>query len=289
MSAPQPAPRPDRRPDAAPDGLTLTARAPGRERTVVAVGDVRFGGEKVVIVGGPCAVESADQITGIAAAVARAGGAMLRGGAWKPRTSPYAFQGLGREGLELLAAARRSSGLPFVTEVLDPRDVAEVAEVADMLQVGSRSVQNFPLLREVGASGKPVLLKRGMMTTIGEWLNAAEYVLAAGGRALVLCERGIRTFEPSLRNTLDVGAVAVLRSRTHLPVIVDPSHAAGDRAFVPDLARAAIAAGADGLLVEAHIDPEHALSDGDQSLTPAEFAALTASCRAVARAVGRDL
>ena len=214
---------------------------------------------------------------------------MLRGGAYKPRTSPYAFQGLGREGLELLAAARRASGLPFVTEVLDPRDVAVVAETADMLQIGSRSVQNFPLLREAGASGRPVLLKRGMMTTIAEWLNAAEYVLSAGGRDLVFCERGIRTFEPALRNTLDIGSVAVLRDRTHLPVIVDPSHAAGDRRYVADLARAAVAAGADGLLIETHDDPDRALSDADQSLRPDEFAELVASCRAVARAVGRDV
>jgi 3-deoxy-7-phosphoheptulonate synthase len=278
MNAPQP-----RR------NLPLTARAPGRERTIVGVGDVRFGGKRVVLVGGPCAVEDRAQILGIAAAVAAAGGSMLRGGAWKPRTSPYDFQGLGAEGLDLLAAAREATGLPIVTEVLDPRDVATVAGVADMLQIGSRSVQNFPLLREAGASGKPVLLKRGMMTTLDEWLNAAEYVLAAGGGDLVLCERGIRTFEPALRNTLDVGAVSVLKDRTHLPVIVDPSHAAGDVRHVAALARAAVAAGADGLIVETHLDPAAALSDGDQSLTPAAFAALAAECRAVARALGRDL
>ena len=281
-----PAPHPEKLPVS---GTPLVSRAPGQASTVVQVGGVRFGGEKVVVIGGPCAVESLDQISGIAVAVARAGGSMLRGGAWKPRTSPYAFQGLGREGLELLAEARRASGLPFVTEVLDPRDVEVAAEVADMLQIGSRSVQNFPLLREAGASGKPVLLKRGMMTTVAEWLNAAEYVLAAGGRDLVFCERGIRTFENALRNTLDVGSVAVLRDRTHLPVIVDPSHAAGSRRYVADLARAAVAAGADGLLIETHGDPDRALSDADQSLTPEDFAALTASCRAVARAIGRDL
>jgi 3-deoxy-7-phosphoheptulonate synthase len=269
--------------------LPLVSRVAGQATTVVAVGRVRFGGDQVVVIGGPCAVESPEQIASIATEVAGAGGHMLRGGAWKPRTSPYAFQGLGRDGLTMLAAARAASGLPFVTEVLDPRDVEAVAEVADMLQIGSRSVQNFPLLREAGASGKPVLLKRGMMTTISEWLNAAEYILAAGGRDLVFCERGIRTFEPAMRNTLDVGSVAVLRERTHLPVIVDPSHAAGCRRYVEPLARAAVAAGADGLLVETHNDPARALSDADQSLTPAEFARLTASCRAVARAIGRDL
>ncbi len=282
-------PQPDKLPALNAGDTPLVSRTAGQSTTVVTVGNVRFGGEKVVIIGGPCAVENLAQVTTIAGEVARAGGVMLRGGAWKPRTSPYAFQGLGQEGLEMLVAARKASGLPFVTEVLDPRDVETVAGVADMLQIGSRSVQNFPLLREAGASGKPVLLKRGMMTTISEWLNAAEHVLAAGGRDLVFCERGIRTFEPAMRNTLDVGAVAVLRERTHLPVIIDPSHAAGSRIYVEPLARAAVAAGADGLLVETHGDPVQALSDADQSLTPKEFAKLTASCRAVARAIGRDL
>jgi len=280
MSAPQ------------PDKITgtpLVSRQDGQTTTVVPVGDVLFGGEKVIIIGGPCAVEGRDQITRLAAEVASKGGTMLRGGAWKPRTSPYSFQGLGVEGLELLAMARKSSGLPFVTEVLDPRDVETVAEVADMLQIGSRSVQNFPLLREAGASGKPVLLKRGMMTTIDEWLNAAEYVLASGGKDLVFCERGIRTFEPAMRNTLDLGSIAVLRERTHLPVIVDPSHAAGSRRYVETLARAAVAAGADGLLIETHDDPGHALSDAEQSLMPADFGSIVDSCRAIAQAIGRDL
>ena len=255
----------------------------------MSVGPVAFGGARVVLIGGPCAVEDRAQILAVAEQVAAAGATMLRGGAWKPRTSPYDFQGLGHEGLELLAEARQRTGLPVVTEVLDPRDVAAVAEVADMLQIGSRSVQNFPLLREAGRSGKPVLLKRGMMTTVDEWLSAAEHVLAAGGRDLVFCERGIRTFEPALRNTLDLGSVVVLKQRTHLPVIVDPSHAAGDVRYVAALARAAVAAGADGLLVETHCNPAAALSDGGQSLAPAAFADLAASCRAVARAVGRDL
>ncbi len=267
----------------------LAARGAGQKTTTVTVGGVVFGAERVVLIGGPCAVESREQILDAARHVREAGGAMLRGGAWKPRTSPYDFQGLGAAGLAHLAAAREATGLPVVTEVLDPRDVELVAESADMLQIGSRSVQNFPLLREAGASGKPVLLKRGMMTTVSEWLNAAEYVLAAGGTQLVFCERGIRTFEPALRNTLDIGSLAVLKERTHYPVIVDPSHAAGAARFVPALARAAVAAGADGLLVETHPHPDAALSDADQSLPPDVFRELAASCRAVARAVGREM
>ncbi|PIE75805.1 3-deoxy-7-phosphoheptulonate synthase, partial [bacterium DOLJORAL78_65_58] len=207
----------------------LALRRPEQPDTLVKVSDsVVFGAGDVVLMGGPCAVESLAQILETARAVQAGGGKMLRGGAWKPRTSPYAFQGLKEEGLELLAAARRETGLPVVTEVLDPRDVETVSAVADMLQIGSRSIQNFPLLKEVGRSGKPVLLKRGMMTTVEEWLSSAEYILCEGNDQVVLCERGIRTFETSLRNTLDVGAVAVLKERTHLPVVVDPSHAAGD-------------------------------------------------------------
>ena len=267
----------------------LVSREPGQPNTIVTVGDVCFGGTKVVLIGGPCAVEDKDQMARTADQVAFVGGTMLRGGAWKPRTSPYDFQGLGAAGLDLLAEAGRAAGLPIVTEVLDPRDVALVAGTADMLQIGSRSVQNFPLLREVGACGKPVLLKRGMMTTVSEWLSSAEYVLAAGGKELVFCERGIRTFESALRNTLDIGSVAVLKEITHLPVIVDPSHAAGDARYVTALARAAVAAGADGLLVETHCSPDKALSDGVQTLDPTQFAALAESCRAVARALGRDL
>jgi len=267
----------------------LVNRSPGQPDTIVEVGDIRFGAARVILIAGPCAVENKDQVLATAHQAKAAGALMLRGGAWKPRTSPYDFQGLGAEGLELLAAARAETGLPVVTEVLDPRDVEVVAAMADMLQIGSRSVQNFPLLREAGASGKPVLLKRGMMTTIAEWLNAAEYVLAAGGSRLVFCERGIRTFDSTLRNTLDVGAVAVLKEATHLPVIVDPSHAAGEARFVTALARSAVAAGADGLLVETHNDPARALSDAGQSLSAEELKLLAESCRAVARAVGRDL
>ena len=267
----------------------LASRKAGQKTTVVSVGEVRFGANRVVLIGGPCSVEDKEQMISTATHVASAGGTMLRGGAWKPRTNPYDFQGLGPAGLELLAEARRVTGLPVVTEVLDPRDVELVAETADMLQIGSRSVQNFPLLREVGASGKPVLLKRGMMTTVSEWLSSAEYVLAAGGSDLVFCERGIRTFETALRNTLDIGSVVVLKEITHLPVIVDPSHASGDVRYVAALARAAVAAGADGLLVETHFSPGQARSDAAQSLDPGQFAALAESCRAVARAVGRDL
>ncbi len=264
-------------------------RRPGQETSLVKVGDVVFGGHSVVIIGGPCSVESREQILDSAKFVAAAGGHMLRGGVWKPRTSPYSFQGIGSDGLALLASAGKINGLPVITEVLDPRKVELVAGSADMLQIGSRSIQNFPLLKEAGASGMPILLKRGMMTTLEEWLNAAEYILLAGGKDLVLCERGIRTFDPTLRNTLDVGGIAYLKERTHLPVIADPSHAAGDRRFVGALARAAVAAGADGLLVEAHPIPDEALSDARQSLTPREFQELVISCRAVAQALGRNL
>jgi len=288
MSAPQPhklTPQTGRQ----VDKLPLVTRHENQPTTIVRIGDIAFGGEKVVLIGGPCAVENSQQMKDISAAVLSAGGAMLRGGAWKPRTSPYDFQGLGAEALSLLEEARKESGLPFVTEVMDPRDVEQVAAVADMLQIGSRNVQNFPLLREAGASGVPVLLKRGMMTTIDEWLNAAEYVLASGGTDLVFCERGIRTFEPAMRNTLDIGAISIVKERTHLPVIVDPSHAAGNRQYVASLARAAIAAGADGLLIETHPNPDTALSDAAQSLTLAAFRDLAVSCRAIAHAIGRDL
>ena len=267
----------------------LALRSPGQATTRVLVGEVVFGGSRIVLIGGPCSVENRRQILETADEVVSAGAGMLRGGAWKPRTSPYTFQGLGAEALKLLVEARKMSGLPFVTEVLDPRDVELVAESADMLQIGSRSIQNFPLLKEAGASGKPVLLKRGMMTTVEEWLNAAEYVLAGGGKQLVFCERGIRTFDPSLRNTLDVGALAVMKEMTHFPVIVDPSHASGQARYVPALARAAVAAGADGLLVEVHCHPTEAMSDSEQTLDPQQFRDLVESCRAVAKALGRDM
>jgi len=281
-------------PDVTPGALPLATRAPDQPTSRVAVGEERagavvIGGERVVVIAGPCAVEERGRLNRIAAAVGGAGASLLRGGAFKPRSSPYSFQGLGAAGLDLLAEARERSGLPVVTEVLDPRDVELVAGVADMLQIGSRSVQNFPLLREAGASGKPVLLKRGMMTTIEEWLGAAEHVLVSGCKGVVLCERGIRTFEGGMRNTLDLGAVAVLKQRTHLPVIVDPSHAAGDARYVAALSRAALAVGADGLLIEVHPEPEAALSDGYQSVTPEAFVDLMIECGAVARALGRTI
>jgi 3-deoxy-7-phosphoheptulonate synthase len=263
--------------------------AGGGHTTEIRVGEVRIGGEEVVVAAGPCAVEGSDQLSAVARGVAAAGAVMLRGGAFKPRTSPYSFQGLGEEGLRLLAAARSETGLPVVTEVVAPEDVEMVAAHADMLQIGARNMQNFRLLSEVGAQGVPVLLKRGISSTIEELLLAAEYVVGAGNPRVVLCERGIRTFETETRNTLDVSAVPVLKEKTHLPVLVDPSHAAGRRSLVPALARAGIAAGADGILVEVHHDPAAALSDGPQSLTLEAFEELMTQLRAVAAAVGRRL
>jgi 3-deoxy-7-phosphoheptulonate synthase len=248
---------------------------------------VRFGEAAVPVIAGPCAVESWDQLAAAASASRAAGARVLRGGAYKPRTSPYAFQGLGEEGLRLLARAREVTGLPVVTEVVAPEQVMLVAEYADALQVGARNMQNFELLRACGAARKPVLLKRGLSATIEELLLAAEYVLAGGNGQVILCERGIRTFEPSTRNTLDLSAVPVLKARTHLPVVVDPSHATGQRALVPPMALAAVAAGADGLLVEVHPTPETARCDGAQSLTPAQLTELMVRVRAVAAAVGR--
>lgn len=242
-------------------------------------GPVSVGGPEPVLVAGPCSVESRDQINSCARAVAEAGGHILRGGCFKPRTSPYSFQGLGREGLDLLAAAGRAHGLPVVTEVMDKDDVPIVSEKADILQVGSRNMQNFALLKAVGRSDRPVVLKRGMMSTIDEWLMAAEYILSEGNPEVILCERGIRTFETSTRNTLDLSAVPVVRERTHLPIIVDPSHAAGVRRWVASLAKAAIAVGAHGVMIEIHPDPTRALSDGEQSLTLEEFATLADELR----------
>jgi 3-deoxy-7-phosphoheptulonate synthase len=248
-----------------------------------------IGGHDLAVIAGPCSVESRDMLLDTAHLVRAAGAAALRGGAFKPRSSPYAFQGLGAQALDLLAEARAASGLPVVTEVLDPRHLDLVAETADCLQVGARNMQNFALLAEVGKSRKPVLLKRGLSATIKELLMAAEYVLAQGNSQVVLCERGIRTFETATRNTLDVAAVPVLKSETHLPVLIDPSHAAGRATFVAALAYAGIAAGADGLLIEVHPSPETALSDGDQSLTPTAFTDLMRHLRLFAEAAGRAL
>ena len=257
--------------------------------TRVRVDDLVVGGEEIVIIAGPCSVESRAQILLAAREVAAAGARMLRGGAFKPRSSPYSFQGLGREGLILLAEAREATGLKVVTEVLGPEDVSLASGYADVLQIGARNMQNFRLLAAVGAQPKPVLLKRGMGATLEELLWAAEHVVSAGNPQVILCERGIRTFETSTRNTLDISAIPVLRERTHLPILVDPSHAAGRRELVAPLARAAVAAGADGLLVEVHPEPDQARSDGRQSLSPQGFAELIDGLRPVAAAVGRSL
>ena len=250
---------------------------------------VTIGGEQVVVIAGPCAVESEEQLEQAALAVKASGATVLRGGAYKPRTSPYSFQGLEQAGLELLAEVRRRLRIPVVTEVLNPRDVEPVSQHVDMLQIGARSMQNFPLLREVGKARRPVLLKRGMAATIEEWLMAAEYIISAGNPNVVLCERGIRTFETATRNTLDLSAVVVVHELSHLPVLVDPSHGTGRAAYVLPMARAAVAAGADGIMVEVHPAPDRALSDGPQSLTPDMFARMMEELRPVARAVGRRL
>jgi len=256
----------------------LVSRDFQHEDTVVRVGKRSIvGGGALAVIAGPCSVESAEQMFEVARACREAGATMLRGGAYKPRTSPYAFQGLGVEGLKMLRDAADEVGLPVVTEVLDVRDAATVAEYADVLQVGARNMQNFMMLDELGTMGKPVLLKRGLSATIEEVLSAAEYVLKGGNRDLMLCERGIRTFETYTRNTLDLAAVAALKQLTHLPVIVDPSHATGRRDLVAVMARTAIVAGADGIMVEVHNDPEHAKCDGPQSLTPADFDGLMQS------------
>jgi 3-deoxy-7-phosphoheptulonate synthase len=246
-----------------------------------------IGGQALAVIAGPCSVEGLDMIVDTARAVRASGAQALRGGAFKPRTSPYAFQGLGLPALEMLAEARAETGLPIVTEVMDPRQVESVAEVADCLQVGARNMQNFSLLSEVGRTNRPVLLKRGLSATIQELLMAAEYVLAQGNHRVILCERGIRTYETATRNTLDIAAVPVLKAETHLPVIVDPSHAGGRASLVAPLAYAAVAAGADGLIVEVHPDPESARSDGEQSLTISAFDAMMQKLVAFAEAAGR--
>ena len=259
------------------------------ERTIVDVNGVKIGGKEIVIMAGPCAVESEVQLTETAKIVRTKGASILRGGAFKPRTSPYSFQGLGVEGLEMLERARKETGLSVVSEVMDTRQVETVARYADMLQIGSRNMQNFPLLKEAGLSSKPILLKRGMMATIDEYLYAAEYLLSQGNTQVVLCERGIRTFESSTRYTLDLNAIPVLKQRTHLPVIVDPSHGTGVRSLVATMAGAAIAAGADGLLMEVHYRPEEALCDGSQSLYPEDFGKMMGNLKKIAEAVGRSI
>jgi 3-deoxy-7-phosphoheptulonate synthase len=250
---------------------------------------LQIGGGQVVVMAGPCSVENEAMLLETAHAVKDAGGHILRGGAFKPRTSPYSFQGLGREGLAHLAKARAETGMPVVTEVMTPSEVEYVAEAADIVQIGARNMQNYDLLREVGRQPKPVLIKRGLSSTIEEWLLSAEYVLSQGNYDVILCERGIRTFETAMRNTLDIAAVPLLKELSHLPVIVDPSHATGKWSLVHATARAAVAAGADGIMVEVHPRPDEALSDGPQSLTPQNFAALMPELRAIAAAVGRTV
>jgi 3-deoxy-7-phosphoheptulonate synthase len=255
------------------NNLKLTGRKPGENRSVIEVGGIRVG-EEFVVIAGPCSVETEDQTVRTAIAVKAAGAKMLRGGAFKPRTSPYAFQGLGLKGLKILDKAKRETGLPIVTEVVDTRDVSWVGEYADILQIGARNMQNFSLLREAGKSGKPILLKRGMYSTLEEWLNCAEYILAEGNDQVILCERGIRTFETYTRNTLDLSMIPAVKAESHLPIMVDPSHGTGIKFMIEPMSLAAIAAGADGLEIEVHIDPPSALSDKDQQLRPEEFAAM---------------
>jgi len=259
------------------------------QKTVIQVGDVAIGGDEVTIIAGPCSVETEEQTMESARAVRAAGAKLLRGGAYKPRTSPYEFRGLGVQGLEILARAREETGLKIITEVMTPSDVEIVGQYTDVFQIGARNCQNYLLLEEVGKANKPVMLKRGLSLLIEEWLLAAEYVMAQGNPNVILCERGIRTFENATRNTLDVSAVPVIQSMSHLPVFVDPSHAAGKRQFVGSLALAGIAAGADGLMIEVHPNPDMAMSDGAQSLDFTEFASLMPKMSAVAKAVNRML
>lgn len=249
-----------------------------KERTIVNVGGVEVG-RGLVVIAGPCSVESEEQTLETAYAVKAAGADMMRGGAFKPRTSPYAFQGLGLAGLKILEKAREKTGLPIVTEVIDPRDVSWVAEFADVLQIGTRNMQNFALLKEVGKAGRPVLLKRGMYSTLEEWLNCAEYVLSEGNPDVILCERGIRTFEKYTRNTLDLSAVPAIKELTHLPIIIDPTHSTGRLSLIDPMCSAAVAAGADGLIIEVHTNPAEALCDADQALTPEMFSSVMARVR----------
>ncbi len=267
----------------------LASRTFKPNRTVIAVGDLRLGGDEVVVMAGPCSAESEEQVDATAAAVRRAGAKVLRGGAFKPRSSPYSFQGLGEEGLRLLRSAADAHDLKLASEVMDISQIEVVERYADVLQVGARNMQNFTLLRELGRTRKPILLKRGIAATIEEWLLSAEYVLAGGNVDVILCERGIRTFESYTRNTLDLSAIPVVKKLSHLPIVVDPSHATGRRDKVTPMARAAIAAGADGLLIEVHCDPDHALSDGPQSMTPPQFDRLMAELRIIAPAIGRTI
>ena len=273
-------------------GSTVPSRVSRQTKpddTIVNINGVQVGGSEIVIIAGPCAVENREQLFETARSVKAGGAKILRGGAFKPRSSPYNFQGLGEEGLKLLSLIRKETGLPVVTEVMDTRQVELVASYADMIQIGSRNMQNYPLLKEVGMCRKPILLKRGMMATLEEFLLAAEYILHQGNDQVILCERGIRTFETSTRNTLDLSAVPMLKRLSHLPVIVDPSHGTGVRWMVPPMAKAAVAVGADGLIMEVHYKPEEALCDGYQSLNLDEFDRLISDLMKIAQAVGREI
>ena len=267
----------------------LASRDFKKKDSVVKINAISVGGGTFTVIAGPCAVESLEQTTECARRVKESGAVVLRGGAFKPRTSPYAFQGLGRKGLEILAAAREETGLPVVTEVMAVEDVPLVAEFADVLQIGARNMQNFNLLDAVGKQEKPVLLKRGLSSTIEELLLCAEYILSRGNTNVMLCERGIRTFEKYTRNTLDISAVPVVRKLSHLPILIDPSHAVGVREYVPALAKAALAVGADGVIIEVHPHPEKALCDGQESLTPEDFDKLVTELKPIAKAVGREI
>jgi len=260
------------------DNLKLTKKKSPSDKTIITIGDLEIG-KDLIVIAGPCSVESEEQTVETAIGVKNAGANMLRGGAFKPRTSPYAFQGLGLEGLKILEKAKKVTGLPIVTEVVDPRDVTWVSEYADVLQIGARNMQNFSLLREVGRVKKPVLLKRGMYSTLAEWLNCAEYILAEGNPNVMLCERGIRTFETYTRNTLDLSMVPAIKTQTHLPVFIDPSHGTGRKELIESMIYAAISAGTDGLIVEVHINPAEAKSDAHQQFTPKEFLTIMKKAR----------
>jgi len=267
----------------------LASRDFKAEDTTIDIKGNVIGGKKIQVIAGPCAVESKAMIINIAEKVKEAGASFLRGGAFKPRTSPYSFQGLGEEGLKYLAEAREKTGLPVVTELMDPRDIEVILKYADIVQIGARNMQNFRLLLEVGACDKPILLKRSFSATIKEWLMAAEYIMSKGNQKIILCERGVRTFETATRNTLDLSAIPLLKQLTHLPVVVDPSHGVGKWDLVAPMSKAAIAAGADGLLIEVHVNPEEALSDGEQSLRPDYFKKLMNELKPIAIAVGREI
>jgi 3-deoxy-7-phosphoheptulonate synthase len=267
----------------------LASRTFRPDDTIITIGDVRIGGDEVIVMAGPCSAENEPQVMATAAAVKRAGAKVLRGGAFKPRSSPYSFQGLGEEGLKMLRAGADAHDLKVITEVMDISQIEVIDRYADIFQVGARNMQNFTLLRELGRTRRPVMLKRGISATIEEWLLSAEYVLSGGNSQVMLCERGIRTFETATRNTLDVSAIPIVKQLSHLPILVDPSHGTGRRDKVAPMARAAAAAGADGLLIEVHCDPDHALSDGAQSMFPAQFERLMAELRIIAPAIGRSI